>query len=218
MSEYLVVEDYMVREIPEDLDLEIAALAEPLGVAIHAINICESIPGKEIKNKKVLISGSGPIGLLVAAACKIYGAKEITCSDVVDGALQRALEVGANKIINVSKENIPQENFDLVFECAGVARAVSAALESVKRNGVVIQVGMLAAGEQNIRLSSLVSKEVKYLGVFRFNNEIDEAIKMLKNNPGLKKVITQVFPISEAVAAFEIAKNSEISGKVLVKL
>jgi L-idonate 5-dehydrogenase len=75
---------------------------------------------------------------------------------------------------------------------------------------------MLGAGPQPIAIASLVSKEIRLKGAFRFNNEIVEAIELLSKHSVITSVITHVMPASEVKKAFEIAKDSQISGKVLV--
>ena len=213
MCEYMIVEKSMVRVLPEGISLKTAALCEPLAVGIHAINIAGGVQGR-----KVLVSGSGPIGLLTAAAAKILGAASVTASDVLDGPLARARAVGAATTIKVTESPLPTEEFDLVLECSGVPRAINAALNAVRRAGIVVQVGMLPAGDQPIAFAPLVSKEVQLRGTFRFNNEIDAAISMIAEHPELEQVITHTFDLSDAVAGFEMAKNSELSGKVLISL
>ena len=211
MSEYLNLDRSMLRVIPDGLTLENAALAEPLAVGLHAINIAGGVKGK-----KVLVSGSGPIGLLAVAAAKLQGAVEIIATDVLDGPLSRAKDLGATSIIKIGTEAIPEEYFDVVLECSGTQRAISAAIKASKRLGIVVQVGMLSAGEHSIELAPLISKEVQLRGTFRFNDEIDDAILVLDQNPWIGKVVTHTFEINEAIKGFEVAKNSQESGKVLI--
>ncbi|MEI8215151.1 MAG: L-idonate 5-dehydrogenase, partial [Actinomycetota bacterium] len=80
------------------------------------------------------------------------------------------------------------------------------------------QVGMLSAGPQPIAIAPLISKEIQLRGTFRFNDEISDAVTMLAENEWIKSIITHVMPLSEATAAFEIARDSEKSGKVLVQI
>ena len=213
MSEYFIARKDAIRVLPAELSLSSAVLAEPLGVAIHAINVGGAINGKE-----VCVSGSGPIGLMVIAACKIKGAKKITATDVLDSALSRAKELGADEVINVSNSQLPENTFDLVFECSAAAPAVSSALSSVKRAGIVVQVGMMGAEAQKIAFAPLVAKEIQIRGSFRFNTEIDDAISMLASNDWISKAISHTFELKDAIEAFNIAKDSSKSGKVLVKL
>jgi L-idonate 5-dehydrogenase len=212
-AEFIILKKNMLRVVPEELSLEHAALAEPLAVGLHAINVAGGLVGK-----KVLISGSGPIGLLAIAAAKLLGAKSITASDVLEGPLARAREMGAGETIKIGAEQIPNEEFDLVLECSGSPQAISAAITACKRQGTIVQVGMLGAGNQPIQIAPLISKELHLHGTFRFNDEIDDAIIMLSKNAWIGKAITQIYPLQEAIKAFEMAKDSEKSGKVLISL
>ncbi len=213
MSEYFVARKSMIRVLPQKLSLELAALAEPLGVAIHAINVGDGVQGK-----RILVSGSGPIGLCVIAAAKILGAASITATDILPSALKRAEAVGATTTLQIGKDELPENAFDIVFECSAAAMAISSAFQMVRRAGVVVQVGMLSAGPQPIAIAPLISKEIQLRGSFRFNDEISDAVTMLTENDWIKAIITHVLPLSDAITAFEIAKDSEKSGKVLVKI
>jgi L-idonate 5-dehydrogenase len=213
MSEYFIAAKDMIRPLPLNLPLHIAALAEPLGVAIHAINI-----GGGVAGKKILVSGSGPIGLLVAAAAKVLGANSITASDVLRPALDRALAMGATRVIHIGLEELPPNEFDLVFECSAAASAVSGALVAVRCGGIVVQVGMLVASPVLIAIAPLIAKEVQLRGTFRFNAEIADAVSMLTDNQWMGQVISQTYGSHQIVEAFEMAKNSDSSGKVLVRM
>ncbi len=212
MSEYFIARRSMIRVLPQNLDLRTAALAEPLGVAIHAINVGGSIAGKNI-----LVSGSGPIGLLIIAAAKIMGAAYVTATDVASPALVRAASVGATQIIQIGENEVPHDSFDIVFECSAAPAAVSSALQSVRRAGVIVQVGTLGQGAQSIEIAPIVSKEVEFRGSFRFIDEIVNAIEMLEANSWIASIITHEYLAADAVEAFTLAKNPELSGKVLIK-
>lgn len=213
MSEFLIVGKDMVRVLPEGLSLRRAALAEPLAVGLHGITVAGGVHGK-----RVLVSGSGPIGLLATAACLAEGAAEVVATDVLPGPLERARRLGAHGTIQVGTEDIPPMAFDVVLECSGVPAAVSAALLAARRAGVVVQVGMVPNEPRGINLAPLVSKELQLRGAFRFNDEIDRAIELLKENPLIENVITHELPANQAIEAFAVAKDSENSGKVIVSL
>lgn len=214
MSEYRVVEDFMIRVVPENLDLRTAALAEPLAVGLHAITVSAA----NVTGARALVSGAGPIGLCVAAALVARGATDVTVTDVMPEPLERARAVGAHHTVNVAHEELPAMAYDVVFECSGAAPAVSPALSAVRRAGTVVQVGMLPNETVGVNLAPFVSKEVTYVGTFRFNDEIDDAVALLAAHPAIASIITHVIPADDAVAAFETARDSRISGKVLVDL
>ena len=96
-SEIFVTEQRQCFKMPRGLSLNIATFAEPLAVALHAINQAGSLLGANI-----LISGSGPIGALVLLSAKLAGALSITMTDIRDGPLTVVNELGANKTLNVS--------------------------------------------------------------------------------------------------------------------
>lgn len=211
-AEYVIFRREMIRTLPEKLSLRDAALAEPLAVGLHAINIAGGVKGK-----KVFVSGSGPIGLLVVAAAKILGATEIVTSDLLAGPLSRATTLGATKTITIGVDPLQENYFDIAFECSGVARAISGALTTVRRAGVVVQVGMLGAGNHEIAIAPLVAKEIQLRGTFRFKDEIDQAVQILAENKWIGSAITHIFSPEQAIEAFAMAKNSQESGKVLIE-
>lgn len=213
MSEYLVVEKDMVRVLPGTLPLRRAALAEPLAVALHAIVVAGGVAGK-----RVLVSGSGPIGLLAAAAALAKGAAEVVATDVLTGPLERARALGVHGTVQVGVEEIPAAAFDVVLECSGVPAAISPALVGARRAGIVVQVGMVPNEARPVNLAPLVSKELQLRGTFRFDDEIDEAVAILDATPSIDQVITHTLPAGRALEAFAAAKDSERSGKVVVSL
>ena len=239
MSEFLIVKDFMVRPLPAGMDLHVAALAEPLGVALHGINVAGGVEGKS-----VVVSGSGPIGLLAAAAAVAKGAAEVVSTDVLAGPLDRARRLGARPVrvggaggadVDASggaggartaggadAAELPRGHFDVALECSGIPAAVSATIEAVRPAGVHAQIGMMGAGPQPIALATLIAKEIQLRGCFRFNTEIDEAIELLAARPEIADVVvTHVFKgdsADSAVEAFTTAKDSDASGKVLVDM
>lgn len=214
MSEYLLVEDFMVVPVPETMELATAALAEPAAVGMHGIR-----NGGGVEGRSVLVSGAGPIGLLAAASAKALGASEVWVSDLLDGPLERAQQLGVNRTIRVGKEELPQNYFDTVLECSGVPAAINAAFEAAERGGILVQIGMMPAGPQPLALATAIAKEIQIRPTFRFDDEIEAAVKLLNDHPEIAAaVITHKYPADNAVEAFTMAKNSEESGKVLVAM
>jgi L-idonate 5-dehydrogenase len=213
MSEYLIVREDMVRVLPGDLPVRRAVLAEPLGVALHAATRAGDLAGT-----RVLVSGAGPIGLLAAAAAKARGASQVTVSDVLEAPLERAKAIGADQTVRIGEEDLPQNAFDVVFECSGAPVAISSAGQAVRRRGTVVQVGMVPNEPRPVNLAPFISKEVALLGTFRFRDEVDEAVALLASRPEIEDVVTHELPLEEVVAAFDTARDSRISGKVVVTL
>jgi L-idonate 5-dehydrogenase len=87
----------------------------------------------------------------------------------------------------------------------GRPAAVSTALVAARRAGVVVQVGMLPNEARGINLAPLVSKEVQLRGAFRFDDEIDDAVRLLDVNPDIEHVITHEVPADRVLEAFTVA-------------
>ncbi|MDN3445279.1 zinc-binding dehydrogenase [Microbacterium sp. APC 3901] len=212
-SEMLIVEEQMVRVLPASLPLERAALAEPLAVAIHAVNLAGDIAGA-----RVLVIGAGPIGLLVVAAAVKAGASVVGASDVREEPLERARSLGATEVSLVGRDSIENESYDVVFECSGVGVALTSAVRAARRAGAIVQVGMLPNADIGVNLAPMLAKELTIRGAFRFSTEIDDAVALLAESDALDSVISHVLPASDAVQAFELARDSSASAKVLLSL
>ena len=212
-AELLIVEDHMVRVLPTALPLERAALAEPLAVAIHAVRLAGDIRGA-----RVLVIGAGPIGLLVVAAAVHAGAAVVGASDVRPEPLERAQSLGASELALVGRDTIDSESYDVVFECSGVGAALTQAVSAARRAGRIVQVGMLPNADIGVNLAPMLAKELTIRGAFRFSTEIDDAVALLAESDALDPVISHVLPASDAVTAFELARDSSASAKVLLAL
>lgn len=213
MSEYLVLELGMIRPLPDGLPLRRAALAEPLAVALHGITVAGGVEGKD-----VLVSGSGPIGLLSVAAALALGAREVVATDMLPGPLARAQQIGASRTIQVDTEELPADSFDVVLECSGAPAAINASFQAVRRAGIVAQVGMVPNEPKGINLAPMLSKEAQLRGSFRFNDEIDEAVRLLAAHPELESVITHEYSADDVTDALAVAADSASSGKVIVSI
>jgi L-idonate 5-dehydrogenase len=210
-AEYLIVDEGMVRVLPDGLPLERAALAEPLAVALHAVSLAQGVAGG-----RVLVTGAGPIGLLVLAAAQRAGAESVAASDVRDEALQRARSLGADELLLVGRDTVADERYDVVFECSGAPVALSQAVRAARRGGSVVQVGMLPNADIPINLAPMLAKELTLHGAFRFSSEIDDAITLLSETDRLDAVVTHVIAAHDAVEAFAVARDSSLSSKVLL--
>ena len=211
MSASLVVERDMIRVLPEGLPVRRAVLAEPLAVALHGAR-----RAGDLRGARVLVCGAGPIGLLALVAAQALGADAVDVTDLLPQPLARATALGADRVLRAGEDRVDDEVYDVVLECSGAAAAVTAALAAVRRRGTVVQVGMLPAEPRPVNLAPLVAKEAMLVGAFRFVDEIDDALALLAGRPDIERVVTHEFAPHDAVDAFETARRSELSGKVVV--
>ena len=213
-SELRVVRAEQIRMLPSNVDTEHGALAEPLAVAMHAVN-----RAGEVRGRDVLVNGAGPIGALVVAAAKYAGAASVTAADVADAPLKIAQAMGADEVINVgAREELPVD-IELVFEASGAAAALGAVLNATARGGTIVQVGNLPGKAVPASLGDLVTREITWVGSYRFVDEITDAVAAMENGLDVTPLITHRYPINEAVQAITVAADRDSgSGKVLLHL
>ncbi|WP_328609220.1 L-idonate 5-dehydrogenase [Amycolatopsis sp. NBC_00345] len=203
----------MLRALPAGLDLRAAALAEPASVAWHAVS-----QAGDLRGKRVLVVGSGPIGALAVAVAHRAGAAGIVAVDVHDKPLEIAAAVGATRVLKATDaEAIAAVDADVVIESSGHHRGLASAIAGATRGGTVVLVGMLPRGDQPVPVASAITRELRLVGSLRFNDEIDEVITALADGSlKIDPVVTHVFPVEEALTAFATAADASVSGKVLL--
>jgi len=216
--ETLIAEDYQC--IPADgLSTGEAAMAEPLAVCLHAINQAGNIFGK-----KVLITGSGPIGTLCVLSARRAGAEKIVVTDISNNALGFSKTSGADEIINtltnyneLEQYQIGKGSFDVAIECSGSASGINDAIKSLKPKGTLIQLGL--GGDILMPLVTVTTKELNIKGSFRFHSEFELAVKLMqKKLIDVNPLITHKIPFENAKQGFCIALDEkENSMKVHLK-
>lgn len=212
-SRYVNLPTRMLRVLPPALDLRTAAVIEPASVAWHAVSRAGDVAGKTC-----LVIGSGPIGALVVAVLKRAGASRIVAVDVHNKPLEIARAVGADEAIQASDEAaIAAVEADVVIESSGSHHGLASAIKGAVRGGKVVMVGLLPSGPQPVPISLAITRELELLGSFRFNDEIDDVIGALADGSlQVDPVITHEYPLARALEAFEVARKSAESGKVLL--
>lgn len=212
-SRYSVLPARMLRRLPAGLDLHAAALTEPASVAWHAVAQAGDLAGK-----RVLVIGSGPIGSLIVAVAKRAGAAEIIAVDMHEAPLRIARAVGAtDTILATDAEAIAAAEADVVLESSGNHRGLASALHGAMRGGRVVMVGLLPSGDQPVPISLAITRELEIVGSFRFNDEIDSVLAALADGSlFVEPVVTHEFPSTQALEAFDLAKDPTRSGKVLI--
>jgi L-idonate 5-dehydrogenase len=213
----LVAEAWQCHKIADSISIHEAAFAEPFAVTLHAVNRAGSL-----LNKRVLVTGCGPIGALCIIAARVHGAREIVATDVVDGVLDLARKIGADRTINVATQgedlaayHANKGTFDVMFEASGNERAVRSGLEALAPRSVLIQLGL--GGDISIPQNMIVSKEIEMRGTFRFHEEFGLAVDLInKRRVDMNPLLTGVYGVDDAVKAFEVAGDRSQSMKVQI--
>ena len=199
-SEYCLVDGRAsFYRLPDGMDVELGALAEPLAVATRAFErgyrpgIPDAREGFGI-GKSVAVQGAGPIGLLTMAAASAGGAGTVIALDAIDDRLALAEAFGATDTVNftdfdgetafideVKSRTSGGVGPDLVIEAAGVPDAVTQGIEMARDGGTLVEVGHYAYnGETELNPTRLVQKDLDLYGSLAYPpNQFETAISLL---------------------------------------
>ena len=143
-AEYVALPMSNVWEHKPGIDLDVAALFDPLGNAVH------TALQYDLLGEDVLITGAGPIGAMAAAVCRHAGARHVVITDVIDERLALAARLGATRTVNVSRETLAdvqaelgmQEGFDVGLEMSGNGAAFNDLIASMCHGGKIAMLGI----------------------------------------------------------------------------
>jgi len=214
----IVIEASQAFRLADGISDAEGAMAEPLAVALHAVNRAGPLLGRS-----VLVTGCGPIGAMAIIAARRAGATRIVATDVVDQPLRKAAKVGADETVNVAQQPdaltryaVDKGQFDVLFEASGNALALRAAFDVLRPRGVIVQLG-LAGGELTLPLNTVVAKEFELRGTFRFHEEFGVAVALINQRlVDLKPLVSATLPYRDAGRAFALAADRTQSMKVLL--
>jgi len=218
-AEYVVIAEHQCHRLTDEVTDAVAALTEPLSVALHAIHRADGVSGKQ-----VLIAGAGPIGATIAVAARAYGASLIVISEPNDCRRGMALNLGIEHTLDPEERAFVDQaimlsggGFDIAFEASGAVPAVRQCFDVVCRGGSIVQIGTVRGNGVALPVNDLMTREISLIGTFRYSDEFAEAIRLLfARRVQLDQLITATFPLQELPQAMETACNSNDSIKVQV--
>ena len=177
MAEYLAIPSANAIPASEEIDPEVSVLAEPVAVALHGFH---RLAEKSIKPHKIVIIGSGTIGLCCLLVAKYLGFQDVTVVDLISDKLQRAKNFGGNTLLiemNSTPDDVAgqiKEKLgvypDLVVDAVGVKASFDQAFQMVSEKGNILLIGNLAKSVE-LPLQDLVSKEISLVGTYGFDLE-----------------------------------------------
>ena len=211
-AEYMLVPDYHLYKLPETVSLTEGAMVEPTTIAYDAFTDAGDITGKT-----VVVMGTGAIGLSSAWMAKYYGAKTVILIGRDDRKLAIAEKVGADVVINNTKENVLKKvleltdgkGADMTIEASGADSLLLDAFDVTKRYG---RVSILSFYEKNLNdmpIDKIVLQCLTVRGAAGCKGFPQKVIDIMHKNPmKLTPMITQTVPFEDAIDVFE-GKNIE---------
>ncbi|MFC7335672.1 galactitol-1-phosphate 5-dehydrogenase [Haloferula chungangensis] len=219
-AEFVAVPARVLHRLPDGITFEEAAFAEPVGVALHAVNRVAPEKGDS-----AVVIGAGLIGLLVVQSLKRAGCAEVYAVDRDAGRLKLAEELGASagwladdevaeKILAATEG----KGVDIAMEVVGASPTVNLAVKSVRKGGKVGLVGNLAP-EVTFPLQAAVTRELSIFGSCAIAGEYPEALDAIaKGEINVASLTSAVVPLKEGADWFaRLASGKEPLLKVLLK-
>lgn len=219
-AQYTTVSADRLLRIPDSLSTRDAALTEPTAVAIHAVTLSGVTP-----EDCVLVTGAGPVGMLVTAVLKAKGVDDITVSEPAPARRERALAVGAARVI--SPDELPPasrgaraaEPYSVVFECSGRGEAAEAGLDQLDYAGTLVFVGT-SMKYPRVNHNRVIILESTIVGAFNYDAE--------GFGPALDLLASGRMPLDELIEPVDVlldglfdvmqrCARGEVPGKVMIR-
>ncbi|KAI8144532.1 chaperonin 10-like protein [Fennellomyces sp. T-0311] len=215
LAKYITHPSRWLHKIPDNITYEQGALLEPLSVAIAAVERVGASFGRSL-----LITGCGPIGLMVLAVAKAIGVSPIIITDVQPGRLEYAEKMGADYTYQVNPKlsdvdiardiralTPESEGVEYALECTGIESSFRAAIMATRDAGTCCLVGV-GKNDQTLPVNNFAMREVDIRGLFRYHHTYPRAISLLATGKlNVDHLITHKFDFMEAVKAFETAAD-----------
>lgn len=210
LQELLALPEEQVFPI-QAADGALAALTEPVSVAVHAVH-----RGRIAAGERVVVLGAGPIGHCVALVARELGA-EVLLVDLQESRLDLGRGIGAETLLWTNADEVVRRARDwggpggppVALDATGVPAAVRAMVDIVASAGRAVQVGM-STGEVPIRIGSLTEKEIDVLGACCCTSgDFAEAVGVVERNAqSLSRLISHEFTLARAPEAIQFAMTN----------
>ena len=212
-QEYVAHEAELCFKLPDNVSTMEGALIEPLAVGFHA-----AMQGGARAGQTAVVMGAGCIGLVTMMALKAMGVTKVYTVDIMEKRLQKALELGADGVINAGQADAVEEvrkltdgkGCDLVIETAGTQATTVQAIRMTKKGAAIVLVGYSKSGEMTLPMSLALDKELTFKTVFRYRHIYPMAIDAVAaGKVNLKGIVTDIFTLDEIQKAMDHSVNNK---------
>lgn len=217
-AEYFTLPAENIFPLPDSISDDMGAIFDPLGNAVH------STLSFDLAGEDVLITGSGPIGMMCAAIAKHVGARHVVVANLIPYRLELAKKLGATATVNIKENSISQmmhelaivDGFTIGLEMSGHPDGLAALLENLQPGGKIALLGILPS-QTAINWNHVIFKMLTIKGIY--GREIFSTwykmSHMLEGGLDITPIITHQFSYREFQKGFDVM-SSGISGKVIL--
>jgi L-iditol 2-dehydrogenase len=208
LAEYTVMPAQNCHPLPEEIGPIEGAMLEPLGIAIHSVDLARLQPGQT-----VAVLGAGPIGLLTAAVARAAGAAEVYMTEPLARRRQFARDYVADAALNPVVLDVVAgilqltdgRGVDVAFEAAGAVDTPQQAAAVARIGGTVIAAGIPAKGTMTMSADTVRHKGLTIKLVRRMKHTYPRAIRLVQTGMvDVKPLATHLFPLERVAEAFEL--------------
>lgn len=206
-QEYVAHEAALCFKLPENMTTLEGALIEPLSVGMHA-----AMQGNAHIGQTAVVTGAGCIGLVSVLALKAMGVSKVYVVDVIDKRLEKAMELGADAVINGKEEDAVVKimeltggkGCDLSIETAGTQITTVQLIKMAKKGSTIVLVGYSASGEVTLPIGTALDKELTLKTVFRYRNIYPMAIEAVASGKiDIKRIVTNSYELKDIKEALD---------------
>jgi L-iditol 2-dehydrogenase len=205
LREYLAWPSHLLHPLPDSMSDADGALLEPLGVAIHALDLAHLTSGMSVG-----VFGCGPIGLLLIQAARAAGAATVIASDPLPHRREAATRFGADEVWDDVAGNDGRGIVDVAFEVAGTDAAVNAAMLAVRPGARVLLLGIPDRDSTTFRASVARRKGLTIVLVRRMKEVYPRAIDLVRRGlVDVSSLVTARYPLERVADALTSAAARE---------
>lgn len=206
-QEYVAHDAALCFKLPQNVSTLEGALIEPLAVGFHAAN-----QGGAHAGQIAVVMGAGCIGLVSMMALKAEGVSKVYVVDVMQKRLDKAIELGADGIINGKEQDTVKKvmkltdgiGCDIAIETAGTEITTRQAISFTKKGATIVLVGYSKSGEMTLPMSFVLDKELTFKTVFRYRHIYQMAIDAVASGRvNLKGIVTDIFDFDDIQSAMD---------------
>lgn len=221
LREWIAWSEKSLVPIPDSISDADGAMLEPLGIAIHSVDL-----GKLKAGMTIGVFGCGPIGLLILQMAKLAGAATIIATDKLAHRVEAARRLGAThafladegRELEALRAATRGREVDVAFEAAGTQDAVDISFAAVTPGGKIIIAGIPDDDKTSFSASTARRKGLTIKLVRRMKHTYPRAIELVsKGLVDVRSLVTHRFPLEQAAEAFRVAERRE-GLKVLIEV
>jgi (R,R)-butanediol dehydrogenase/meso-butanediol dehydrogenase/diacetyl reductase len=218
MAEFASVPEKALVAVPHGLSVDLAGLAQPLAVGLHAARRTGVADGD-----RVVLIGAGAIASFVLAGVLSLADVDVTVIDFPGTRLERALRIGAARVVGAGPDAVAEvlsavgeRGADIVIEASGAPGQLNNAIAMVRTGGTILQVG-LPAKEQPVDIHSLVMREITVRTTLAHvcDTDLGPALEILNTTNLGNELLDSVHPLDDLAGQLELLATGKLEGKVL---